>query len=204
VLAVPLMRAFRQQLPQVSASISEGLSINMQEWLTNGRLDMAVLYNTQPVPGLEITLLYEEELVLVQARPPEMAPHLANEAPPGPITLREIAELPLVIPSRPNAIRMQVEAELARLGVRLRVALEIDGVAAILDLVADGAGAALLSHNAVSSSICPSAYQVRAIVEPPLRTRLCLAISSQRPATLTQQAALALLQKTALQLLQPP
>ena len=47
VLAVPLMRAFRQQLPQVSASISEGLSVNMQEWLTNGRLDIAVLYNAQ-------------------------------------------------------------------------------------------------------------------------------------------------------------
>jgi LysR family nitrogen assimilation transcriptional regulator len=116
--------------------------------------------------------------------------------------MREIAALPLVIPSRPNAIRMQVEAELANLGLRPQVALEIDGVAAILDLVADGAGAALLSHNAVSSSKKPSAYQVRTIVEPPLRTRLCLAISSQRPATLTQQASLKLLQKTALQLLQ--
>jgi LysR family nitrogen assimilation transcriptional regulator len=202
VLAVPLMRAFRQQLPQVSAAISEGLSVNMQEWLTNGRLDIAVLYNAQPAPGLEIGPLHEEDLVLVQARPPGLSPALANEAAPGPIPLREIAALPLVIPSRPNAIRMQVEAELANLGLRPQVALEIDGVAAILDLVADGAGAALLSRNAVSSSIRPSAYQVRAIVEPPLRTRLCLAISSQRPATLTQQAALKLLQKTALLLLQ--
>jgi LysR family nitrogen assimilation transcriptional regulator len=202
VLAVPLMRAFRQQLPQVSASISEGLSVNMQEWLTNGRLDIAVLYNAQPALGLEIGPLHEEELVLVQARPPGLPPPLTNGAASGPIPMREIAALPLVIPSRPNAIRMQVEAELANLGLRPQVALEIDGVAAILDLVADGAGAALLSHNAVSSSKKPSAYQVRTIVEPPLRTRLCLAISSQRPATLTQQASLKLLQKTALQLLQ--
>lgn len=202
VLAVPLMRAFRQQLPQVSASISEGLSVNMQEWLVNGRLDIAVLYNAQPAPGLEISPLHEEDLVLVQARPLGMAPHLCDGSAPSPIALRDIAALPLVIPSRPNAIRMQVEAELASLGVCAQVALEIDGVAAILDLVADGAGAALLSRNAVSSSIRPSAYWVRAIVEPPLRTRLCLAISSQRPATLTQQAALALLQKTARHLLQ--
>lgn len=202
VLAVPLMRAFRQQLPQVSAAISEGLSVNMQEWLTTGRLDIAVLYNAQPAPGLEIGPLLEEALVLVQARPAGLPPHLADEVAPGPIALRDIAALPLVIPSRPNAIRMQVEAELANLGTRPTIALEIDGVAAILDLVADGAGAALLSHNAVNSSIRPSAYQVRAIVEPPLRTRLCLATSAQRPTTLTQQAALNLLKTTALGLLQ--
>ncbi len=201
VLAVPLTRAFRQQLPQVSVSISEGLSVNMQEWLTTGRLDIAVLYNAQPAPGLEISPLHEEDLVLVQARAPGLPPHLVDESAPGPIRLRDIAALPLVIPSRPNAIRMQVEAELANLGARPQVALEIDGVAAILDLVADGAGAALLSRNAVRSSIRPSAYQVRDIIDPPLRTRLCLAISSQRPATLTQQAALTLLKSTAEQLL---
>ena len=92
VLAVPLMRAFRQQLPQVSAAISEGLSVNMQEWLTTGRLDIAVLYNAQPAPGLEIGPLLEEELVLVQARPAGLPPHLADEVAPSPIALREIAE----------------------------------------------------------------------------------------------------------------
>jgi LysR family nitrogen assimilation transcriptional regulator len=96
---------------------------------------------------------------------------------------------------------MQVEAALAHIGLRPTVALEIDGVAAILDLVADGAGAALLSRNAVSSSIRPSAFQVRAIVDPPLRTRLSLAVSAQRPSTLTQQAAMALLKTTAEQIL---
>ena len=89
--------------------------------------------------------------------------------------------MPLVIPSRPNALRMLVETEMANLGLRPQVALEIDGVAAILDLVADGAGAALLSRNAVSSSLRPSVFQMRAVSDPPLRTRLSLATSSQRP-----------------------
>ncbi|WP_291013556.1 LysR substrate-binding domain-containing protein [Hydrogenophaga sp.] len=197
VLAVPLMRAFRQQLPQASVSICEGLSVNMQEWLATGRLDIAALYNAQPAAELELTPLLEEDLVLVQARPSG----LPQDPPPETISLSEIAALPLVIPSRPNAIRMQVEAALAHLGLLPTVALEIDGVAAILDLVADGAGAALLSRNAVSSSIRPSAFQVSAIVDPPLRTRLSLAVSAQRPTTLTQQAAMALLKTTAEQVL---
>ncbi|WP_439588143.1 LysR substrate-binding domain-containing protein [Hydrogenophaga sp.] len=192
VLAVPLTRAFRQQLPQASLSISEGLSVTMQEWLITGRLDIAVLYNAQPAPELDIHPLYDEDLMLVEPRPPG----LPEDPPPPPMPLREVASLPLIIPSRPNAIRMHVEAEMANIGCRPQVALEIDGVSAILDLVADGAGAALLSRNAVASSIRPSAYRMRQVSEPPLRTRLCLGISSQRPATLTQQTTLDLIRQT--------
>ena len=192
VLAVPLTRAFRLQLPQASLSITEGLSVTMQEWLVNGRLDIAVLYNAQPAPELEIHPLYDEDLMLVEPRPPG----LSEDPPPPPVPLREVASMPLIIPSRPNAIRMHVEAEMANIGCRPQVALEIDGVSAILDLVADGAGAALLSRNAVASSIRPSAYRMRQVNEPPLRTRLCLANSSQRPATLTQQTTLELIRHT--------
>ena len=188
VITVPLTRAFRAQLPEASLSISEGLSATMQEWLHTGRLDIAVLYNATPAPDIEITPLMEEELLLVQPRPPG----LAEEPPPPPVPLAEVAALPLVIPSRPNALRMHVEAEMAAIGLRPTVALEIDGVSAILDLVADGAGAALLSRQAVISSIRPSAYRMRPI-EPRLRTRVSLATSSQRPATLTQRATLDLI-----------
>ena len=195
VITVPLTRAFRQQLPEARLSISEGLSATMQEWLHTGRLDIAVLYNATPAPDIEITPLLEEELLLVQPRPPG----LAEEPPPPPVPLAEVAALPLVIPSRPNAIRMHVEAEMAAVGLRPTVALEIDGVSAILDLVADGVGAALLSQHAVVSSIRPSAYRMRP-VEPRLRTRVSLATSSQRPATLTQRAALDLITRVCAEL----
>jgi LysR family nitrogen assimilation transcriptional regulator len=188
VLTVPLTRAFRAQLPEAQLSISEGLSATMQEWLHTGRLDIAVLYNAMPAPDIEISPLLEEELLLVQPRPPG----LAEEPPPPPVPLAEVAALPLVIPSRPNAIRMHVEAEMANIGCRPQIALEIDGVSAILDLVADGLGSALLSRHAVASSIRPSAYRTRP-VNPPLRTRASLAVSSQRPATLTQRAALGII-----------
>lgn len=191
IMAVPLTRAFRQQLPQASLSISEGLSVNMQEWLQTGRIDVAVLYNAQPVPEIEVQPLLEEELWLIQSRPPG----LHEDPPPPPIPLRELAEVPLIIPSRPNAIRMLVESELANIGCRPVVALEIDGVPAILELVADGAGAAVLSRNAVASSSRPSAYRLRPIT-PTLHTRLSLAVSSQRPATLTQQQTLGLIRET--------
>ena len=191
-LAVPLIRAFQTELPQATLSISEGLSVPMQESLINGRLDLAVLYNAQPLPELEISPLLEEDLLLVQRR----SDSVPTEKSPDSITLRELTTLPLVIPTRPNAIRMQVESALANVGCRLNIALEIDGVSAILDLVANGSGAAVLSRNAVVSSVRPNAFITRTIIEPELRTQISMAVSASRPATRTLLATMTLIERT--------
>ncbi len=65
VLTVPLTRTFRAELPDATISISEGLSVGMQESLMSGRLDIAVIYNAQPTPETEVSPLLEEELLLV-------------------------------------------------------------------------------------------------------------------------------------------
>ena len=198
VLTVPLTRAFREKMPDAHLSISEGLTAAMQESLLNGRLDIALLYNAKATAGLEISHLVQEELWLVQARQSA----LQEDPPPPPIRLKEVAKLPLVIPSRPNAIRMHVESEMAGIGYRPNIALEIDGVTSILELVADGAGSAILSRNAVTRSINPSAFSKRAISEPQLSIELCSVVSSLRPTTLTQQATLSLIKETAQKLLE--
>ncbi len=185
MLTVPLTRAFARQMPEATISVSEGLSTALLESLVNGRLDVVLLYNARPSPDIEITPLQAEELFLVQAQ--------AHNDATDPIRLQDIAALPLVIPSRPNAIRMRVETELAALGGNPRIALEIDGVSAILDLVAEGVGSAILSRNAVASSAHPQLFRLRPIHGPPLRAQIALAVSAQRPATLTQQATQALL-----------
>ena len=94
---------------------------------------------------------------------------------------------------------MHVESEMAAIGCRPDIALEIDGVSAILDLVADGAGVAILPRNAVMRSVRPSAYATRPVSEPPLRIGLATAVSAIRPGTLTQQSTLELLHQTAQQ-----
>ena len=192
VLAVPLIREFRRRMPEASLSITESLSTAMHEALATGRLDIALLYNAAAAPEVELTPLVEEELFLVQAR----ADGSRGASAQKPLPLRGLAEVPLVIPSRPNAMRMLVESELADLGLKPRIALEIDGVSAILALVADGAGSAVLSRNAIQTSARPQAFTMRPIGSPPLRSRLSMAVSSQRPSTLTQQATMELIRST--------
>ena len=185
ILTVPLTREVRQRLPQAALSISENLSVAMQDSLVTGRLDIALVYNANPSPGVELSPLIEEPLFLVQRRQRGQAGSAGADSGIG---LRQLARLPLVIPTRPNAIRMMVEAGLAGIGAEPVIALEIDGVAAILDLVADGAGSAVLSMNAVLTSGRPAAFQTRRIHTPALQSRLFMAVSAQRPTTLTQKA----------------
>ena len=204
VLAVPLMQAFRTEWPQARLAISEGLSTGMLESLVSGRLDVAVLYNATPLAEVEIAPLAREELLLVEragAATSASATATATPAPDAPAsaTLDELSRLPLVIPSRPNAIRMHVEATLASAGLAPDVAMEVDGVPAIMDLVAGG-GCAVLSRHAVDSAPHPEAFTLRRIQTaraPALLIPLYTAISARRPATRTQRALLALVQAQA-------
>lgn len=186
VLAVPLTKTFRARLPNASLSICEGLSVTMHEALVAGRLDVALLYNVIPSAEVETFPLLEEELFLMTAR-------FADA--PDCITLREVAATPLIIPSRPNSIRMLVESELANIGCRPNIELEIDGVSAILELVADGYGSAVLTRSAVASLADASRFTVRKIVEPVLSSKLAMAISLRHPSTLTQQLFIELIRE---------
>jgi LysR family nitrogen assimilation transcriptional regulator len=189
VLTVPVSREFRRRMPQATLSITEGLSSPMAQALVAGRLDIALLHNAQPSTDISLTPLLEEELQLVQRR---------GDAPERKTArLAELAELELIIPSRPNAMRMQVEGELINLGIVPRIALEIDGVAAILDLVADGAGCAVLPRHAVLTAAHPERYTMRRLSEPRVASRLYLATHAHRPATETQKAMAELLARLA-------
>lgn len=187
VMTVALTREFRKRLPDASLSIGEGLSHAMQELLLAGQLDIALLYNPSLSPNLDLIPLMSEELCLIMPRTPK--------ARNTPIKLADVAELPLVIPGRPNAIRMLVESQMATIECKPRISLEIDGIAAILDLVADGAGYAVLPRYAITTSANPENYITRRIVKPSLESRLALATAARRTTTLTQQAMLELIQE---------
>ena len=85
VLTVPLIRAFRTLMPEASLSITEGLSVTMQESLISGRVDIVLLYNADPSPEVDSFPLLEEDLYLIRRK--------QGKSPPKPITLRAVADV---------------------------------------------------------------------------------------------------------------
>lgn len=187
-LAVPLVEAFRQQLPRATLSISEGLSTMLREWLAAGRIDIAVLYNPPVVPEMTLVPLATETLCCVGPADP----HAAR----APVTLRALAQLPLVVPNPPHVVRALLEVQMALIGCRPRIALAIDSVPTILDLVSHRAGYAVLTESAIRTARRPQDYVLRRITHPELTLRLNVATVAERPATATQSAVLRLVERT--------
>ncbi len=195
-LTAPLVDAFRSRFPRATLSILEGLSNYTLEWLVQGRVDCAVVYNATPAPAIELRPVLDEQLFLVSARPP--AGRRRSAAASGrsahAVTLAELAAHELVIPSRPHAIRMRLETVLAQAGLKPRVGLEVESVPAILELVLRHPLHAVLSRSALTASARPHAFALRPIAlapgQLPLATTLWIATSAQRPrGPLLEQAA---------------
>lgn len=173
-ITVPLVAEFRTRFPKATVSTVEGLSHYILEWLAVGRVDCGILYNAAPSPQLDLVPLCEEPLYLMSAR---------NSAArkPTPIALADLANFPLVIPSRPHTMRMAVEHALASVGCKIQVALEIESISAIIELVGQGYGHAVLPMTAMHSSTWSESLVARPVANPKLSTSLWIATASQRP-----------------------
>jgi LysR family nitrogen assimilation transcriptional regulator len=189
VLSGPLVTEFRERFPRADISIVEGLTVHILEWLALGRVDVGVVYNPPSSPSVELSPLAEQPLFLIAPAPARGTG--AREA----ISLRSLPQYPLIIPSRPHTVRMLVESRLAAVGLKPQIALEVDGVRAILDLVQRGYGFGVLARSALSEPGDAEKLVARAIVRPELRSVMAVATSAQRPLTRMAQEAVTLLRR---------
>jgi LysR family transcriptional regulator, nitrogen assimilation regulatory protein len=201
LIAVPLTKAFRASLPQAQLTLTEGFSVPMVEGLRAGRMDIALLYNPAPAPDLEISVLHEEALVLISAKGTPTT-SMVPIAPKKNITLAAVAALPLIVPSRPNAFRILIDSEMMRIGCKPIITLEIDGLNAILDLVKEGLGHAVLPAYTLRNFASPHPFATRQIVKPQLLSQLTLVGSARRPTTETHQEAIRIVRKVVLRAIQ--
>lgn len=217
LITVPLTHAFRQQLPHAHLTLTEGFSVLMHEGLRVGNLDMAVLYNTEHSPEVEINTLHTEELVLISKSTEEKAASAAAKKPARkldgavkesirkrlPISLAEVADLPLILPSRPNAFRILIEGEMIAIGRKPQITLEVDGLNAILSLVREGLGHAVLPGYTLSNFDDPTPFTLRSIHSPRIISELMLVRSSRRPSTETQKTAIAVVKAVLVEAMKP-
>ncbi len=177
-VTVPLVKAFEKLLPNARLATVEGLSAYILEWLSLGRVDCALVYNATASATVDVQPLLEDQLFLIA---PLDGGAQGQSARSKSITLAQLADYPLIIPSRPHAMRMSVENALANVDRKIRVAHEIECIPAVIDLVRQGHGYAVLPMNAVKSTPWAGQIAVKPIISPVLKTSLSIATSAQRP-----------------------
>ncbi|MBV7484815.1 LysR substrate-binding domain-containing protein [Bordetella sp. BOR01] len=137
LLGVPLVDAAREQYPDIKLHLVEALSGHLISMLNTGRLDMAVLFNAESAHRLRSIPLLTEKLFLVGRR------GLNGMPAGGKIAFGDMADIPLVMPSRSHGLRATVEACFNRMELTPRVVLEIDSLVMLMDTVSAGIAASI-------------------------------------------------------------
>jgi DNA-binding transcriptional LysR family regulator len=128
----------RSAYPQILLHVTEGDSSLLRERLINGRLDIAVLFESQHERGLAVEPLLLEELFYVTADPDT-----------SPIHLSDAARHPLLTPGRGSNSQAVAQQMFNTHGLAVRSIGEIDTLTALRRAVASGIGNSILSWSAL-------------------------------------------------------
>ncbi|MFC3502173.1 LysR family transcriptional regulator [Micromonospora krabiensis] len=135
------LATFHEQHPGVLIRLRQAPADTIGQSLRDGTLDLAIIALDQPQPrGLTTRLLFEEEMVLVTA---------ASCALPDdrPVTLPEVARLPLVDFTAGWAIRSAVDRAFRAAGVDRSTTFEVNDLLAAADLVRRDLGVCVMPES---------------------------------------------------------
>ncbi len=168
-LAPALVARFGAEFPNVFLKVVGGFSGYIHEWLVRGQVDLACAHDPLPQRGFEAIPLIREQVYLVGKAGGAVFRR-------GWVGIGDLAELPLVLPSRPNASRRLLDGWVAQKGVSLTIKLEVDDHTVIRGLVRQGVGVTLLTQGAFDADLRhgeveavpfrPRAYWPLALVAP--------------------------------------
>jgi DNA-binding transcriptional LysR family regulator len=149
----------------VELKVVEAHSGVLLDWLIENVVDVAIVEDMHAHTALkQIPLCSEPLAVLTSAR-------LAN-CPPGPIKMRDIGKLRLVLPSMRHGLRALLSRRFAAAGLPLVPKLELDSMAAAVRLVKAGGWATVLPPSSVRRSLDGGVLQAHPIVEPQIMREL--------------------------------
>jgi LysR family transcriptional regulator, nitrogen assimilation regulatory protein len=178
-LIVPLIHSLKGQHPALQLIVREGLSVTLLDWLASGSLDCAVTYNAAAGSQFALESLGTELRYLIARRG-------TPEGARARVTVAQLARTPLIVPARPHSTRLALERLMLQHRLNPRIAAEIDGIPAILEMVRAGMGCALLPRAALRDA---SAGLVAVPVSGgPISSEVFIATSARRPDAQAQRA----------------
>jgi LysR family nitrogen assimilation transcriptional regulator len=140
-LLPPLAERLSRRYPRLRPHFVDGFSAALHARALAGDLDLAILYEDRAMGPLAVAPLIAETLMLIGPVGVEVDP------------ARALAEQPLVLPARPNRLRLIVDAILPPLPAESTVILEVDSVPAILGIVARDRRFTVLPYSAVADEV---------------------------------------------------
>jgi LysR family tcuABC transcriptional regulator len=143
-LGMPLLKHLRAQFPGVLLNIVEGLSGHLEQMTRLGQLDLAVLFSLKAAAEFSVEPLLEEELFVIVPAGSALVP-----ADRVSLTLKEVAALPLILPSLGHGLRRRIALEFERANLPIDTVAEVDSLPLLMRCLAEGMGATIKPMAAI-------------------------------------------------------
>ncbi|MDB5729100.1 MAG: putative oxidative stress regulatory protein OxyR [Noviherbaspirillum sp.] len=162
----------RVGLRNVTLSLREEPSFKLADAVGNREIDIALAYAVAERPGIHLTPVLREELLLVTR--PDQAP--AEET----VTLEQALNREIAHGGKRDAGRCTVEAAASERGIPFKVACEMQSIAGIREMALRGMAATILPYGSVARELASGQLAVRRIVEPTLSQTLYIVRHSRK------------------------
>jgi len=183
-LAGHFIEACRAALPRVNLSLVTEDSMTLKSRIDAHGLDLAVVFEQGATPGQALMPLFRQRLFLVDRK---KLPGHARAVP-----LQRVAALPLVLASRPNALRSVLDRAFADAGLQQNVVVETNLLSSMLAAVHSGAGASVVPLGDFTAPLGRGALMATPI-EPPIHVTAYVVHDAGSAPTRAAEAVRALL-----------
>ena len=189
-LVTTLYHRLKERYPLIQLVVREGQGAQLETWLEDGSVDLALLYRSRPAPKNDDSYLVEVSTYLVSA---EGDPLTARPTVPFSV----LHDLPLVSFCRPSSWRTHLEQLSVEHGISLNVALEADSLRLQTHAVAEGGLYTLLGPYAIAAASKDCRLQSSKIVNPIIPRYIALAMSRHGALTLACRTVMQVTQEIA-------
>jgi DNA-binding transcriptional LysR family regulator len=176
-LVSTLHKRLKERYPLIQLAVREGQGAQLETWLEDGSVDLAILYRTSGSPKNADTYLVETSTYLVSAAGDPLTSRPT-------VRFSKLHNLPLVLFCRPSSWRNHLEQISAERSVSLNVALEADSLTLQTHIVSEGGIYALLGPYAVAAASKDCRLQSSKLVDPVVTRHIALAMSRHGHLTL--------------------
>ncbi len=145
LIALPLMKLVKQEVPSVVLEIVDIPSADLTRLVLQGRVDFSLSPDQQPIKGVCLTPLLVEDLFLLT--------HPSLKLLGKHIAIKNIASLPLILPSLPNKLRARVDHAFLAERLTYNLFAEASTSAILIPAVSEGLAATILPYSAAHSEI---------------------------------------------------
>ena len=168
-----LFGILRSRHPAVTLKVLEGSSGQVEEWLADARVDIAILYRYGPtLPDTEQSLAVVDSY-LVGAKGDA---HTAADE----VAFSELHDLPFILPSAPNGLRTALDAMAKHQHIALSPVIEADSLPLQRSLVANERLYTVLPLHAVWAEVSDGRLQAARIIDPPFQRTVSMALSKSK------------------------